>query len=111
MTDINLTQSDFHLYGCGRWNPLYIPRRSPTESSLADAEDFPRQVSANGRKKSKQIIKETEDAGVSSAALRRTQKRMGIKALRGGNPNTGQKWIRKFPEMINDMSEMLIHEN
>lgn len=84
---------------------------SEDRSSMTDTEDFLRQVLADGRKESKQVIKEAVDAGIPMITLRRTQKRLGIRAVRVGNPNTGQKWYWELPEVINNGSEVLISEN
>jgi hypothetical protein len=78
---------------------------SEDRSSLTDAEDFLRQILADGRKESRQVMKEAEDAGIPIVTLRRAQKRLGIKAQKFGQPGGKQNWNWELPEIYHSSTE------
>lgn len=68
-------------------------------SAMAQAEEFLRDVLADGPVPAKTVLKDGEEAGHSRATIRRAQRSLGVIARKQGRPgDNGQQWVWSLPE-------------
>ncbi len=75
-------------------------------TALLDAQDFLREVLADGERPEKEIRKEAHEAGISDATLNRAKKALKIKPVKRGQPGTqGQGWFWNLPKAFQNNPE------
>jgi AAA domain-containing protein len=77
------------------------------EPALVEAEEFLKCILGKGPVPSKQIEKETKEAGLSSATVRRAKDRLGVKAQKTGMDGG---WIWVLPKMLTSTEDAHISE-